>query len=83
MKCKKGVSSVPVAHRSPVSLTDPEEIKGNIPMITDVQRIVVKRDNTEIKTNTLILTFNTPKIPNSLKKLLYEYSCFAVCTQSH
>ena len=36
-------------------------------MITDVQRIVVKRDNTEIKTNTLILTFNTPKIPDSLK----------------
>ena len=38
-------------------------------MITDVQRIVVKRDNTEIKTNTLILTFNTPKIPDSLKKI--------------
>ena len=36
-------------------------------MITDVQRIVVKRNNTEIKTNTLILTFNTPKIPDSLK----------------
>ena len=31
-------------------------------MIIDVQRIVVKRDNTEIKTNTLILTFNAPKI---------------------
>ena len=29
--------------------------------------IVVKWDNTEIKTNTLILTFNTPKIPDSLK----------------
>ena len=40
--------------------TDPEEIKENVPMITDVQRIVVKRNNIEIKTNTLILTFNTP-----------------------
>ena len=47
--------------------TDPEEIKENVPMITDVQRIVVKRNNTEIKTNTLILTFNTPKIHDSLK----------------
>ena len=36
-------------------------------MITDVQRIVINRNNTEIKTNTLILTFNTPKIPDSLK----------------
>ena len=42
-------------------------IKENVPMITDVQRIVVKRNNPEIKTNTLILTFNTPKIPDSLK----------------
>ena len=33
-------------------------------MITDEQRIVVKKDNTEIKTNMLTLTFNTPKICN-------------------
>ena len=38
-----------------------------IPSIVDVQRIVVKRNNMEIKTNTLILTFNTPKIPESLE----------------
>ena len=36
-------------------------------MITDVHRIVVKRNNLEVKTNTLILTFNTTKIPDSLK----------------
>ena len=47
--------------------TDPDEIKENVPMITDVHRIVVKRNNLEVKTNTLILTFNTPKIPDSLK----------------
>ena len=47
--------------------TDPDEIKENVPIITDVQRIVVKRNNMEIKTNTLILTFNTPKITDSLK----------------
>ena len=52
-------------------------------MITDVQCIVVKRNNTEIKTNTLILTFNAPKIPDSLKKMLFEYSCFAVYTKSY
>ena len=46
--------------------TDPEEIKENVPVITDVQRIVVKMDNTEIKTNTLILTFYTLKIPDSI-----------------
>ena len=63
--------------------TDPEKIKENVPMITDVQRIVVKRNNTEIKTNTLILTFNTPKIPDSLKICYLEYSCFAVCTKSY
>ena len=32
-----------------------------------MQRIVVKRNNTEIKTITLILTFNIPKIHESLK----------------
>ena len=36
-------------------------------MITDIHRIVVKRNNVEIKTNTLILTFNTPQIPDYLK----------------
>ena len=36
-------------------------------MITDVHRFVVKRNNVEIKTNTLILTFNTPQIPDYLK----------------
>ena len=47
--------------------TDPDEIKENIPSIIDVQRILVKRNNVEVKTNTLILTFNSPKIPVSLK----------------
>ena len=47
--------------------TEPDEIKENIPSIVDVQRIFVKRNNMEIKTNTLILTCNTPKIPESLK----------------
>ena len=36
-------------------------------MLTDVHRIVVKKNNVEIKTNTLILTFNTPQIPDYLK----------------
>ena len=60
-------SSKGVIRNWELARTDPEEIKENVPMITDVQRIVVKRNNTEIKTNTLILTFNTPKIPDSLK----------------
>ena len=47
--------------------TNPEEIKGNVPSIIDVQRITVKINNMEVKTNTLILTFNSPKIPESLK----------------
>ena len=47
--------------------TDPDEIKENIPSVIDVQQIVVKRSNVEVKTNTLILTFNSPKIPESLK----------------
>ena len=46
---------------------DPEEVKRNIPNIVDIHRIVSKRDGKEIKTNTLILTFNLPKIPSSLK----------------
>ena len=60
-------SSKGVIRNWELARTDPEEIKENVPMITDVQRIVVKRNNTEIKTNTLILTFNTAKIPDSLK----------------
>ena len=59
--------------------TDPDEIKENVPIITDVHRIVVKRNNVEIKTNTLILTFNTPQIPDYLKKILSEYSRYPVC----
>ena len=47
--------------------TDLDEIKKNIPSIIDVQRIVVKRNNVEVKTNTQILTFNSPKIPECLK----------------
>ena len=42
--------------------TDPDKIKENVLMITDVHRIVVKRNNGEIKTNILILAFNTPQI---------------------
>ena len=51
-----------------IARTDPDEIKENVPMITDVHRIVVKRNNLEVKTNTLILTFITPKIPDSILK---------------
>ena len=58
-------SSKGVVRNWELARTDPEEIKENVPMITDVQRIVVKRNNTEIKTNILILTFNTPIIPDS------------------
>ena len=47
--------------------TDPDEIKENVPSILDVHRIIIKRNNMEVKTNTLILTFNSPKIPDSLK----------------
>ena len=47
--------------------TDPDEIKENIPTIDAVQCIVVKRNNMEVKTNSLVLTFNTSKIPESLK----------------
>ena len=60
-------SSKGVVRNWELARTDPDEIKVNIPSIVDVQRIAVKRNNIEIKTNTLILTFNTPKIPESLK----------------
>ena len=33
---------------------------GGIPIINNVQRIIVKRNNMEMKTNTLILILNTP-----------------------
>ena len=36
--------------------TDPDEIKENFPMTTNVHRIYVKRNIVEIKTKTLILT---------------------------
>ena len=42
------------------------KIKENVPSIIDVHGIVVKRNNMEVKTNTLILTFNTQNIPDSL-----------------
>ena len=60
-------SSKGVVRNRELARTDLDEIKENIPIIVDVQRIVVKRNNMEIKTNTLILTFNTPQIPESLK----------------
>ena len=60
-------SSMGVVRNWELARTDPDEIKENVPMITDVHRIVVKRNNLEVKTNTLILTFNTPKIPDSIK----------------
>ena len=62
LNCSKGV-----VRNWELARTVPEELKENVPIITDVQRIVVKRNYTEIKTNTIILTCNTPKIPESLK----------------
>ena len=62
LNCSKGV-----VRNWELARTDPDKIKENVPMITDVHRIVVKRNDLEVKTNTLILTFNTPKIPDSLK----------------
>ena len=55
LNCSKGV----VRNWEPI-------LKKNVPIITYVQRIVVKRTNTEIKTNTLILIFNTPKMIENL-----------------
>ena len=55
-------SSKGVVRNWELARTDPDEIKENVPMITDVHCIVVKRNNLEVKTNTLILIFNTPKI---------------------
>ena len=70
-------SSKGVVRNWELTRADPDEIKENVPMITDVHRIVVKKNNVEI---TLILTFNTPHIPDYLKKLLSEYSRYPVCT---
>ena len=47
-------------------MNHPDEIKENIPSSIDVQRIIVNRNNVDAKTNTLILTFNSHKIPESL-----------------
>ena len=65
--------------------TNPDEIKENIPSIINVQRIVVKRNNVEVKTNTLISTFNSPKIPESLKVyyLNIQVSQFVVVVVCH
>ena len=59
-------SSKGVIRNWELARTEPDEIKENVPMITDVHRIVVKRSNVEFKTNTVILTFNTPQIPDYL-----------------
>ena len=40
---------------------DPDEIKGIVPSSIGVQGVIVKKNNMEFKTNTLILPFNTPK----------------------
>ena len=60
-------SSKGVVRNWELARTDPDEIKENVPIVTDVHRIVVKRNNLEVKTNTLILTFNAPKIHDSLE----------------
>ena len=52
-----------VVRNRELAITDPEEIKKNVPIITDVHCIIVKMTNEEIKTNTLILTCNTKKNP--------------------
>ena len=42
-------SSKGVIRNWELARTEPDEIKGNVPTITDVHRIVVKRNNVEIK----------------------------------
>ena len=46
-----------------------EEIKENLASqgVTHVKRITIRRDKEQVKTNTLILTFNNPKRPDKLK----------------
>ena len=60
LNCSKGV-----VRNWELVRTDPDKIKYNVPIITDVQRTVVKRNNTETKANTLMLTCYTPKVPES------------------
>ena len=73
-------SSKGVVRNWELARTDPDEIKENVLMITDVHRIVVKRNNLEVKTNTLILTFNTPTIPDSF---FFKYPLITICTKSY
>ncbi|GFV95696.1 uncharacterized protein TNCV_3700981 [Trichonephila clavipes] len=37
--------------------------------VTHVRRITIKKDSTIVPTKHLILTFNSPKLPNTIKKL--------------
>jgi len=60
-------SSKGVIRNWELARTDPEEIKREIPIISEVKRISVKRNGVEMKTNTLILTFNVPKIPDCIR----------------
>ena len=52
-------SSKGVIRHWELARTSPDEIKRELPNVTDVYRIVVKRNNVEMSTNTMILTFNT------------------------
>ncbi len=60
-------SSKGVIRNWELARTNPEEIKQEIPIITDVHRIVVKKNNTTVDTNTLIVTFNVPKVPENIR----------------
>ena len=71
--CSKGV-----VRNWKLARTDPDEINENVPIITDVHRIVVKRNTLEVKTNTLLLTFNTPKILDSLNICYLNFSVSSV-----
>ena len=59
-------SSKGVVRNLELARTDPDEIKEIVPIITDVHRIVGKKNHLEVKTNTLILTFNSTNIPDYL-----------------
>ena len=54
-------SSKCVVRNLELERTDYDEIKENVPIITYVKLIIVKRNNEKIETNTLIFTFNTPQ----------------------
>ena len=43
-----------------------EEMKENIKGVTDARRIVIQRDGKTIATNTIVLTFDTPKPPTKI-----------------